>query len=115
MRLQRTATNVAGATVGNGTTGVSVIDSDPVFSGIHVVRVQVSATAVTIATDGTATGTGSVVPAIGTTRLRIGASELGTASLFWQGVINYIAVTQPLSAGDAASMLAFLKARGGVA
>jgi len=85
------------------------------FSGIHVVRTIVTATTIETNVDGTGMTPVGVVSATGATRTRIGATTTNTVSGFFQGVANTILVTPPLGTGQAAALMAYLKARGGIA
>lgn len=105
--------NRARNTIGNGTTTRGSVNSSVDFSGIHVVRAVINATARTDV-DGVAGPDDVGTTATGTDRVRIGAISNATASNFFLGVANFFAVTNPLSATQAASMLAYLKARGGI-
>lgn len=50
----------------------------------------------------------ALVPATGTTRARIGASNNTAASLFWQGVIRHVLVTGALTGGERLKMEGYL-------
>lgn len=106
--------NRAGIGVGDGNAGVFYNNTSVDFSGIHVVRGVVGATASRCDVDGIAGTPSDVVPGTATTRSRIGATSANTAGNFWQGVINSIFVTAPLTDVQAASLRAYLGRRGGL-
>lgn len=113
-RMQRrvgSGVNRASGQVTNLVASNTLVD----LSGRHVVRVRIGATAIQTDVDGVAGASVAAVPATGTTRARIGASEATTPGNFFAGVINYIGVFAPLTTSEAAQMTAFLKARGGIA
>lgn len=115
-RIQRASgggINVLQASIGNGTGGAFPASSAD-FGGIHVGRIQVGATTTSVQVDGGTAGSAAVIPATGSTRTRLGASDAPTAASFLQGIVSLIAITNPLSAAQAAQMLAYLKARGGI-
>jgi hypothetical protein len=85
------------------------------FSGIHVVRGRINTADIVTDVDGQGGTSQSGTPAAGTTRTRIGGSPNSTPLFFWNGGISFIAITKPLAASDAAKMLTYLKARGGIA
>lgn len=86
------------------------------YSGRCVLRAVTTGTAHRVDLNGVPGTPATATPATGTTRVRIGASPAGaTGSDFHQGVISLIAVTAPLSDGQVAQMLAFLRRRGGIA
>lgn len=85
------------------------------LTGRHVIRQETSGTATTISQDGTASAPSAAVPATTNVRTRIGAASVAPASLFWQGQIAAVLVTSALSADQAAQLLVYLKARGGIA
>lgn len=114
IRAVSNGANQARAEIGNGTTG-DVATSPGDFSGVNVVRVVSGSTQAQASRNGNAGSAVSSVPAIGTTRTRIGATSATTAANFFSGVISFIAITAQLSSDDAAKMLTYLKARGGIA
>lgn len=98
---------VAGVTPANDT----VVD----FSGIHVARGTISSTAVTIAVDGnTAASASGTFNTAASGNASLGANSASTPNRFWKGPMNAIIVTKPLSTDNAALLLAYLKARGGL-
>lgn len=104
--------NKSGFLAGNGTAPLGG-DAPGDYSGRHVSRGIFSATDLTPAMDGSAASAVAVVPATGTTQVTLGASNAGAN--FGQGVASWIGITAPLTAPQAAQMLAYLKARGGIA
>jgi hypothetical protein len=107
--------NRASVFVGSGSAVTQVDNTSVILSGRHVLRGVIGATEARIDVDGVAGTPTSVVPATDTTRFRIGASSNTSAANFWQGGIGGVLVTAPLTDAQAAQLLAFLKARGGVA
>jgi len=110
-----TGVNRGRADAGNGTVSVTATDSLVDLSGRHVLRGVVTATDVSAAIDGATATTAAAVPATDVTRVRLGANSSTTAANFFQGVISLIAVTAILNTAQAAQMMAYLKARGGIA
>lgn len=109
-RVVNTGANRATATAGSG--GVSqTAENSADFSSRHVLRAPIGATGFTISVDGVASAETVSVPATGTTVTRIGANTANTAANFHSGVIAAILVTGALSAGQAASLHAYLNAR----
>lgn len=108
------AADVPRASIGNGTTAFNS-DAPGAFSGIHVVRSVIGAAETRTDFDGVAGTPVAVVPATGTSRIRLGATANTVPTSFWKGGINAAFVLNPISDGQAARLLAFLKARGGVA
>lgn len=108
--LRRTVStlNRGSTSVGNGSTAVLAPTVSVDFSGRHLIRGIVTATDTSAVVDNTIGTTAAVVPATGTTRLRIGASTATSASAFWQGVISCVFITTALTAAQAAQMTAFL-------
>jgi len=106
------AVNRAISNAGNGTAGVQATDTAVDLSGKHVVRVTISATTETIATDGNTAVSTAAVPNTGTANVRIGGTVSG--SNFANMIANAILVTSSLTTAQAAQMLAFLKSRGGI-
>lgn len=102
------AANRGRAFIGTGAGSVTPTDAAVDFSGVHLIRARVGATATAISIDGGAETSLAAVPATNAVRLRIGASQNTTASTFWNGGINFIGVTRPLSASQAASLQAYL-------
>jgi hypothetical protein len=110
-RTSVSSVNRAMAMIGNGAIHPNSTNNNVDFSGRHVVRAIVGATTTNINVDGVAGSDASIVPATATTRFVIGADANSSASAFWNGVHNTIAVTAPLSAAQASLMYAFLNAR----
>lgn len=87
-----------------------------VFEGIHLIRVMVGATEASCVVDGVSPGAPTAaVPNTGTERFRIGAISNTSPGNYFQGVINSILITLPLSTDKAAALTSYLKARGGIA
>lgn len=94
--------------------GTLVRNDNVVFTGIHVLRGRVGAATSTLEVDGVSSGVGvAVVPATGTNRMAMCSLIAGTVQ-FSPCAIARVIVTVPLDAGEAASMLAYLKAIGGI-
>jgi hypothetical protein len=96
------------ANVGDGAVGQAIDNTTVDFSSRHLLRLSVGATASSLYVDGGSAIDLSVVPATGTTRVRIGASQADTAASFWSGKVRDIVVTGPLSSDDAASLQSYL-------
>jgi hypothetical protein len=110
-----TGVNRAQAAVGNGTVTTTITNNVVDFSGVCVVRLLLDGVNGQIEVNGTAGTPAAIAPAsLSTTRTRIGASASTSANVFFQGGINNIAITTALSVNDAALMLAYQKARGGL-
>lgn len=101
--------------IGAGASAATASNTNVVFDGIHVTRSIIRESNVTSDIDGDAGASSTAVPATVATRTRIGANTSDTASAFWQGPINSILITTTLGASNAALLLAYLKARGGIA
>lgn len=110
-RSVQSSVNRANAVVAAVTNTETTID----FTGIHVLRTQVTGSALFVGIDDVAGTSVATTSAIGTARLRLGATDNATADGFWLGSIASILVTQPLSVAQANLMLSFLKSRGGIA
>lgn len=114
-RVVVSGVNRARAVVGDGaaTSNTTNLLSD--FSGRQVIRAKVGASETLVNVSGTEDPTPTaVVPGTGSVRTRIGAATSGTAADFFQGVINYAAITTTLTSEQAAQMVQFLKSRGGI-
>jgi len=114
MSLRRavvTGVNRIASIVGSGA-GATTVFANGEWNGRGVIRSQVRPTATTTSKIGEVAGTPSaVVPAIGTTRARIGAVPNDTAAAFFQGIMSAIIVTSPLSAAQAIELGAYLSRR----
>lgn len=107
--------NRASSQMGTGAAGPAAQNDNVVFSGRHVVRGRFAALSVQTDVDGTAgASVATSAPSTGTTRTRIGARNDDTPTNYFQGVVNFIAVTAPLTTDQAAQMYAYLKSRGGI-
>jgi len=104
--------NIAQTLCGNGAASIAAANTVVDFSGIHVARGTFSATDTAIRVDGGAATSAAVVPATSATRARIGAATPGFG--FWNGRMNTVLITGPLSAEQAAELTTYLKARGGI-
>lgn len=100
---------------GNGGGTVTGLNNAVDLSGRHVIKATFTATDMVIDIDGVAGVPTAVVPATASTRFRIGAATAAVAANFASCIFSLLAVTNPLSATPDAQMLAFLKARGGIA
>lgn len=115
-RVDRTvvsAVNRARAIVGTGAAVTIVNNATADFSGKQVVRAIFSATATQVDVSGVAGSGSAAVPATSSGNIILGRSNGGSAP--FEGVINAVLVTAALSGADAIQLLAFLKARGGIA
>lgn len=101
--------------VGDGGGLLTVANAAVEFTGIHIVRQRVGASAHQIDVDGISGASEALVPSTGNTRARMGSGAGPSPSSLGQGFINYAAVTSPLSDEQASKMITFLKARGGIA
>lgn len=115
MRGVDTGVNRALGVIGNGAGDSRPSNASVDLSGRHVIRLIIGATSSQVDVDGAAGAPQAVVPATATGRVRLGALSATVASSFWQGALSFAAVTTSLSADQAAQMLAYLKARGGIA
>lgn len=113
-RASVSSVNHARIGVGTGA-AVTSATGTVTMDGVHVARGQVGATACSIETDGADNVGASAVPATATSRTRLGGNaNSGTPAGFFNGTINAVLVTAPLTAGEATSLLDYLKARGGL-
>lgn len=100
--------NRAAATISASPASNDTVD----FSGRHVLRMIINPDSVRMDVDGVAGTQLTFTPTTGAVRTVIGSGQAGSV-LFFQGVVAYAAVTDPLNTTQAAQMLAYLKARGG--
>lgn len=107
-RVVTSGTNRVRGVVGDGSAGQQLNDLSVDFTGRHVLRLSVGPTASNLYVDGGTAVNLSVVPATGTTRIRVGASQADTPTGFWNGKIRDIVVTKPLSADDASALQSYL-------
>lgn len=113
-RLSATG-NKARAATGDGA-AAQLAQNAGDFSGRCVVRAIIGATTTNCHLNGVATTDVAVVPATTAAgRVRIGANTSTTAGQFAQVGVSAALVTSSLSTADAAKLLAYLKARGGIA
>lgn len=101
--------NRAQATIGSGAGSSNAANSSVDFSGRHVVRLIVSATASQPDVDAIAGSSASIVPGTASNFLTLFATP--AAVNWWQGVIAAVLVTAPLSASEAVQMYAYLNRR----
>jgi hypothetical protein len=114
-RLSSGGFNRFSAVIGNATSGLAVTHSTADFSGKCVVRLTLDGVNATPYVNGVAGTPVAVAASITAGRSRVGANASPTAAAFWQGGVNNIVITNPLSAADATLMLAYQKTRGGIA
>lgn len=107
-RVVTSSSNRVRGIVGDGTTGQQLNNTTVDFSGRHLLRLSIGATASNLYVNGGSATNLSVVPATGTTRIRVGASQADTPTGFWNGKIRDIVVTRPLSADDAPALQSYL-------
>lgn len=114
----RTIRRINVANVNRGAVAVTAgaaTDTVTDLSGIHVLRGEILPASVSISVDGGAKTTAAFVPATAAAGgVVLGALTTGS-NRFWKGPFNAVLVTNPLSAANAALLLAFLKTRGGIA
>lgn len=109
--LSRVVTS--GVNRANGGRASTVANTGVDFSGIHVLRLQLTGATSQIDVDGNAGTPGADTTGPTGAPFRIGAYI--NNALTWNGVINYIGFFNLLSAGNAALLQAYLKTRGGIA
>lgn len=86
------------------------------FNGIHIARLRFDGSVVQAQIDDVAPSSSPPGTATtGNSRTRIGSNTADTPTSFFQGSMNSILVTSLLSSGEASSLRAFLKSRGGIA
>jgi hypothetical protein len=100
----------AGGRVGNGSATFVALAAEE-FQSRAIVRLRVTPTATYASLNGGAEVSVAVVPAAGSTRVRIGANADNTAGSFWNGKIRDILVTNPLSVDQAAQLQAWALSR----
>lgn len=116
-RLQRSvvaSVNTAGMAVGTGAATVTVVNTNVELYGRHVLRGVIGATTSRVDCDGVPGEPQAVTPNSGTSRIRIGANNNGTATSFWQGAVNAILYTAPLTDQQAALLTDWCCVRAGV-
>lgn len=107
----RDTTRKAVTTIGNGTTSNTAQNNGPLFTGRHVVRARIGATAYQVDVDAVTGGSTSQTPGTGTTRTRLGANQATTPGSYGNYVFSAILATAPLTAEQAAQMYAFFNKR----
>lgn len=117
-QIKRTITagvNHAFALCGNsGGAGISIIDTLLDYSGRHVQRVIFGPATLGLEGDGLANPPVAMVPGTTAGNFTIGATNTVATAQLWSGTFNSVLVTAPLPANDAAQLLSYLKARGGI-
>jgi hypothetical protein len=121
LRLNRAVTSgVIRRTVGVGTNaGNPFVAVEPITAGVpHVAigRIEGGVPRFSLGVDRSAlvSDTTSPAPAIGTARIRISGSTAASPTSFWQGPINSIMVTSPLSDTERSNVIAYCYARAGI-
>lgn len=114
-RSVQAGVNRFAGSVGDGAATLSNTNTAVDLSGRHVMRLVVTGTQQRAEVDGLSAAASAVVPATAVNRTRLGATSSTTAAGFWSGVLAFAAITDLLSIEEAAQMLAYLKARGGIA
>lgn len=112
VQLVRVTGNGINSNVGDGTNPVLASIASG-FAGVSIVRQQVTASQNIVTLNGATTGSAAVVPSLTNSSMFIGARD--AVSMYHQGAINTLIQTEPLTDGEASQMLAWLKARGGIA
>ena len=105
---------VSGVSRGRFTANSSAVDSVVDLTGTHILQGIYSGTQSQISVDGNALTSFTITATTVAPIIRIGAATT-TLSSYWQGGINAIIVGTAFSAAQRAQILAFLKARGGIA
>lgn len=82
--------------------------------GVHLMRVQFSATDIKLSVDGVQDGSGSGVPNTGTMRVRLFANVNDTVGQFWKGRAAVLLIMPALSTLVASYVTNYLKYRGGL-
>lgn len=99
------------AIVGSGGGTFSAMDTAVNLSGRVAVRARVTPTATYVSVNNGVETSQAGVPAIGTTRARLGSRADNTAGNYWDGSIRDVVVTGPLSAAQSAQMMTWALAR----
>lgn len=102
------------ATTGTGAAATTVTNTNSVADGAHVLRHQFTATDTIIALDGGTPMSAAIVPGTGTTRVRFGARMSDVVAQWAQVGLAQVAITSPLTVGEATSFLAYLRQQGGI-
>jgi hypothetical protein len=114
IRAGKSNTSSPSVQVGAGTSNVVVLQASG-FSNINAYRARITATHTDVQLNDTTMTPVATTSAIGTTSTTIGGNSTTTPANLWLGSINSLLVTQLLTAPEAANLLAWLKARGGIA
>lgn len=116
-RVVVSGVNRGGTSTGNGGGSTLAVDGLVDLSGRHVMLATFGPTDSSISVDGAAPTSVAAVPATATSRTRIGALAVSTASAFFQGVLNTILIDDgsPAAIAQDPKIIAYLKARGGIA
>lgn len=109
-RVVLSGVNRANVQIGTGSGEVRVANTFVDFSGRHVVRARIGATASQIDVDGIAGTPMAVVPVTQNLTLTLGRSPTALNS-YWSGSLNAVLYTAALGAADAALLYAYLNRR----
>lgn len=101
------------ASAANGTADVASTNTAGVLSGVHILRAVTDGAQISAQMDGGVVSSSPVATALGGGVFNVGA-RASTAN-FWLGSINSLLVTAPLNNDEVASLLTYLKTRGGIA
>lgn len=106
----------SGVSKANGNAGTPVVDAGNIdYVGNHLVRFAVTPTQSILSVDGIANAPTANVPATTAANVTFGASGIAAPTQFWNGAVNAIIITNPLTDANAALLTAYLKNRGGIA
>jgi hypothetical protein len=108
-RVVVSGVNRAQMRAGTGAATSTATNGSADFSGPTLVRARFGATASRIDVDGVAGASASITPATSTGNIKIGCSLSGGSA--FEGVVNAIIVTPPLSGADETNMYAWANAR----
>jgi len=112
-RLVSGGVNYAQGRVGTGAGASAFSNANIPFSGKHVVRYAIGATSSQVHMDGNAGLSQNIVPATSSGNMSMGMTNSGSFPM--TGIINACLVTAALDADQAAALLAWGKARAGIA
>lgn len=110
-RAYRISGNTGQIQVGSGSSNVTAATASGLFSGRVYARAIYGATASSMEIDGSAGAPASITPNSGSARARIGATDAGAPSFFWQGQMRDVIVTSILTIDEAAKLQLFLLTR----
>lgn len=94
-RVSSSSVSRLSASTGNGTAAPNTTTFTSPFDGRCLVRYRARPTTAYLSIDGETEVSTSVVPNVGTTRVRIGADAGDTAALFWKGKIAHVLLMKP--------------------